>query len=239
MFIMHSHQVPFRKSLTRKLRIGSSLNIYPLLVWCVLAAATLFLQVEADRYSGLCPSGYPRRVAFNGTNHCYPVGNQGPCGKMMVVASDPYRPNFGICRCKSLGSSCFGRPILDWEDRCYFEFSQGPCRKGHWLVRGKHGYPSCQKSPCPLIENQRDLLRADFPRKNFYFTINNSYECYMTGTQAFCEDDQRAFFLGSESFPRCLSYEPWDCDYYSAPAITIRQGDPRPAAGFGVPYDGI
>lgn len=139
--------------------------------------------------------------------------------------------------------------LINFDHLCFNFLFKGPCKRGHWLVRGKQGFATCQKNPCPEIENQDALLDADIPENNYYFTLrqDNSFQCYKTGTQAFCDKGERAFFLGSESYPKCLKYEPWQCSHYSggsssveySQSVTTRQGDPRPAPGFGVPYDGI
>lgn len=101
--------------------------------------------------------------------------------------------------------------------------------------------------PCPIIERQRDLLFSEFPETDFYFTIAGGKQCFKTGTQAFCNFGERVYFLGTNRFPSCLRYDPYNCNAILSPGSGIGDdyyyGDhfnpnQEPVA-FGVPYDGI
>jgi hypothetical protein len=99
------------------------------------------------------------------------------------------------------------------------------------------------KMPCPILERQRDLLLfSEFPENDFYFTVPGSNKCFKTGTQAFCNEDERVYFLGTDRFPSCLQYDPYNCNaIYGYNTDNYNQGlNPNQGLlGFGVPYDGI
>jgi hypothetical protein len=100
-------------------------SIHEHFVYCWLCSA---LQKDASGLSGLCPSSYPRLVMDSKTGQCFETGSQGFCGKLAMVASNPLSPNFAMCRCRQnyldKRRECFGRPLISYGNRCYFEFSQ-------------------------------------------------------------------------------------------------------------------
>lgn len=110
-------------------------------------------------------------------NRCYREGQRGPC-KANQTLYEGQIPGHGICDC----APKLGLIYSSYDDECYIQNVQGPCRQGNWWVLDDNGVPMCQPVPrgCP----------ADGRHVFWRISIGEERRCYRLGQRGPCTAPQ-------------------------------------------------
>ena len=107
---------------------------------------------------------------------CFELGSKGTCGKGQIFVFNAELKE-SRCECKE--------KYVYWQktDSCFREFTPGPCRNSHFIIKDLKGNGICSKNPCP----KTDLF---FPNSK----DNSEGKCHKVGSKGPCPKGELVIF---------------------------------------------